>query len=573
MPEIDPVYYDAIDEVVDERKEASEWDEDEMRSALLEVAKDVPQTQAAEGRDFNQGVLSKRWNNVEERKEKLEEQYDSGSSLFRDPMEEAINSFEEFFKDMNEKYDMGVNSRVVQMMVDEIRTTGQLPAPVFLDKFLRETKSGVKGADVDYIRRRYEGFTENYTQEGQGGAQSMGGMDSYGGTSIQGRQGPEQSTGRGIPIGGQGGPPRQNGRGGHQQHGSKNQSPRDDRISQLEDQIEALTEKLEEDDDDDGEQMIKVEVADGRMAELPAHHPLAMQMLSDDDDDEDLLSVLKEAKEAGLVMGPEHLQEATEPEDELAGKIAEAIESLGERQMQAQQQMSANFQQAIESIQEMQEQEDDEPTMEEVEQLLEEKLTKSETQRLREEMDDKFETMMERVEESQRRKEGGRMDPEFLKTDREMQFREKQMETLNENLQTLPKAVATSVREGLVPAMKEMQYMGGDSGNPLFTPPGSDQRGQPSYKPKEVSPGRQRPQQGQQRRRADRQQSPQDDEEPAQANETEGAAGEQSQAGEEPEEDAGIAQESPGQVSEGDVRDVMAKLNTEEEPNEKEVQA
>jgi hypothetical protein len=484
MEEVDPVHYDAIDDVVEDRKDASEWDPDKMRSALIDVARGENQRTVAEDHEFSQGVVSKRWTDVEERAEEIRASRNEGSRLFRDPLEEAIEEFGDFFEEMDENYNMGIRDVAIQMMVDEIRDAQQLPSPMYLQQFLNGANSGVTGQDVEYISRRYKAWLENYKGERTATQGMGGGMDEYGGAAIQeNRQQPGGMSG-GVDVGyNQSMFPDD---GGNQQ--AQGNSGGNARINRLEQKVERLTEAIEKDHaGGDDSQTVRVEQDDGSIIEVPLDHPMAMQMMSGGDDDDDMLEKLTELKEAGLVLGPEDLREHGDDGGEMADAIAGAIEQMSQRQMQAQQQMSENFSSAIEDIREMQEEEDDALTMTDVQQVIEDTLKEDEVDRLERQLEDMRSSFTKELRDAKRYGSDGIEDPEYLKTDRKMEFQEKQLETINDNLRQLPKEVGVTVREALVPAFKELQHSTPGEGHPLWNPPGGQGQSEPGFVPPTVT--------------------------------------------------------------------------------------
>lgn len=508
MPEIDPLFIDAVDGHIEDKDQRAEWDDDEMRAALLEARKGDTLQEAVEGRDLTDGQVSNAMDHVEERFEQLTARRNSGSGLFNDPLEDAVESFRDFFDTLNAKYEMGVSDVAVQMMVDEIRDAGQLPRPGYVHNFLDSANSGVSNSnDLNYIRRRYDQWLQNQQKEmGSGGGMSMGG--GFGGASVgDGGQGlPQQGSGVAVPDGNSVFP-------GQQQ---QDDSGGDDRIDRLEQKVAELTEVLKEDDeDDDDEQMVTIEKENGTKLTVPVSHPAAQEAFRDDggSDSPDFMEMLQQAKEAGLVVGPQQLQQMqsddggieetveklqslglldNEEEQALAQSVQQAISEMGQKQVQAQQQIGQQFASVLEEITDDEEEEDEDLTAEQVEEIIDTKLTKSETERLREEMDEKFEQVMSEVSKSRRNRSDGTQDPDYLKTDRKMEYQEKQLDTVNENLRELPSAVAESVRDGLVPALQELRHMSGEGSNPLFTPPGEGGRGQPEYTPQEAVERRER---------------------------------------------------------------------------------
>lgn len=518
MPEVDPAYYDAIDRVIEERKEQGEWAEDEMRSALMDLAKGVSQSEAAEERDFSQPLLSQRWSDVKDAVKDIKASREAGSSLFRDPLEEAIEEFEGFFDEMNEKYDMGIHDRAVQMMVDEIRDAGQLPAPMYVDQFLRGTKSGVTGADVDYIQRRYETWVQNFKQEGQNQQGVPGQVGGMGGANVQPRQENPGGMSGGVPVqhsdGGmpamagnqQPAPPHR--RDGPQGGGQSQPSgpPSDPRVESLQQQVEQLTETVQQmAEDDDDEQMVTVTQENGNEVTMSLDQAMAMGLVGDGNDEPDFIEKLAQAKEAGLIPDESDIQQdegrsleetvsllddmgvlGDDSGEDMADAIGQAIQHLGEKQMQAQQQMSQNFSSVLEQIKDMQTTEEEDLTADDVQQIINETLKEDEVDRLENQINNMRSEFKRELRDQRQGPQVGVEDPEYLKTDRKMQFREKQLDSINENLRELPKEVGMTVREALVPAMKELTHGEGGAGHPLWSPPDGAAGGQPGFTPQTV---------------------------------------------------------------------------------------
>lgn len=565
MPELQPVWYEAIDKVVEEKQEHAEWDPDEMKSALIEVANGTEQTEAVEGRGFSQPVLSERFKDVKDKKNAIESGRASSSGLFMDPEAEASDEFKQFMDDLNESYDLGLNSMVVRMIQDEIEQSGELPAPMFLRSFLKNTRSGVsQEAEINYIIRRYRGWLEDFRER------TGGQMPTFSGATFEGRtigEDPQQNdpTWGGVPVSQGGGQQQQQQRGSQQQRGGQ-QSPRqgDDRIDRLEQRVEELTEVVAQSQQQSQQGgMVTIDQGDGVEAQVPVDHPLAMQAMQNGGGD-DFIEKLQQAKQAGVIAGPEHLEQASGDDDMLAvleqakelglivgpeqmeddggdeqlvAAIQSSIESLGQKQLQAQKQMSENFTQVMEGIREMEE-EDDDLSASDVQEMIEDTLTKNETDRLREEMDDRFETLVDKVEESSSPQSRGIQDPEVIKQDRELEFRERQLENVSENLRYATDQLTEIVQVGVVPAMEKLDLNSGKRNKPLWEPP--ENRGQQS--------GQRAPQQGQSTPARDGSQSPQQPE-------TQHPPQQQSDGPDD------ARREDPDTVTEDQVSNVREKLN------------
>ena len=514
MAQVGPLFISAVDAVIEDKDQRAEWQDDEMRGALIDVQKGKTMEEAAEGRDLSAGAISRANTHVRDKLEELEAASSSGESLFNDPVGDAIEGFEEFFSRMEDKYGIEVNNIAIQLMVDEIQDNGQLPTARSFQGFLSSINSGINDDKIWLLTRRYESWLNNYSsQDGAGGYASMD-IGMGGGQDVTGGGGRPPGMAGGVALGGPSGVVP------NQQQPHTQQS--DPRIDALEEQISEIKELVTESTSaQEAVGTVTVERDDGTSVTLPANHPQAIQLLNQggDNDSPDMMEMLAQAKEAGLIVTPSDIQAMQQGNDDieetvakleslglinddkdeaLARAIQTSVSELGAQQLEAQQRMSDNFRTVVEEMRDLQEDTQEELTLADVEDVIESKLTKSETERLREEMDSKFSEVMESVEKANRRSATGHDDPEFLKTDREMEFRERQLETLNDNLTTIPKEVAESVRDGLLPALKEVKMLQEVSDQPLFTPPVPVQRQQPTYTPQQApqQTARRSPQQG-----------------------------------------------------------------------------
>jgi len=204
-------------------------------------------------------------------------------------------------------------------------------------------------------------------------------------------------------------------------------------------------------------------------------------------------------------------------------------------------------------MRDVQEDTQEELTLSDVEEGIESKLTKSETESLRQEMESKIESLQESISSRKRRQPEGKLDPEYLKTDREMEFRERQLDAINDNLTEIPKEVAEGVRDGILPALKEVKMLQEVSDEPLFTPPIPQPPGQPSYTPpvsKESRRGQQQP--------APQPERPQ--RRPEQAADGRGGDAQPQEEDDKPT----FGEETPETVSQADAEDVREKLGLAE---------
>lgn len=566
MPELDPVYYDAIDRVIEEKDPNAEWDNEEMRNALIETIKGTSQQDAAEGRGFAQPVLSRRLSDLEEYKEEIEDDLKNGSGLFKDPVEEAIDDFESFFSRMNDKYDMGINSRVVQMMVDEIRDARQLPQATFVNSFLKSTKSGVSGADIDYITRRYRNWLRDHSGvESNSGGQQTPNMSMGGGQQIGDRQSPNGGMQGGVPVGG--GQQQTGTIGGGQQRSGGQQAPRDPRVDRLEEKLDRLIEGGGGGSGGSSDsQMVRIEREDGSTVELPVDHPAAMKMLGGDDDGDDFLSMLSKAKEAGLIPDPSDFQDNGDGGDDLGDAFVDAIEKLGERQVQAQQQMSQNMSQIMSEVKEMQNTSDEELTVEKVDQIIEDKMTKSEVDQLREEFSRELDELKSEVVEKRRTPAQSEPDHETIQTEREYDYKERQLEAMNRNMRELPQAVSESVRDSFIPLVSMLREGGGQA----WSPENATGRGEPDFAPGGFDEDQR---QQQQQRRQQQQQQQQERRREAAERQPRQQTQEAPQEGYPSTEEQPQQEESGGGVDEDEVNNIRDKIGLDGDDGQQEAGA
>lgn len=466
MPEIDPVRLDAIDAVIDEKGERSGWDPDAMRSALLEVSKGESQDDASADRDFDQSTLSRVLSNVEEEEAEIRKNQDR-SSIFRDPVEEAKSEFMDFFDDLDERYQFGLNDRAVQMLADELETSGDIPHPLRVKEHLKGTKSGVSGADIEYIVNQYENWVSKL-QESWGGPstpQNPVGYGVSGGGRPEGGGAPHGRSGsRGIPISNPsptlGSTPSSMG-SQHQQDPVQNQRV-DPEVESLRREIDELKEMVAGGaDNQSASQKIKVESENGRMMEMTIDQAEKAGFLDSGDDGNDLLETAKLLKELGLIDDDDG--------SEMASEIGQAIESLGEHQMQAQQQIAQNFQTVLDQMQEMQEDSDEDVTRDDIREVINEEMKEDEIDRLERQLKSMQSEFSSELREAKKSNSSVMDDPEMFKTDRELEFRRQQLETLNENMQEMPTRFAAALNKGVIPLLEQMDDA--NRGAQLWEPP------------------------------------------------------------------------------------------------------
>jgi hypothetical protein len=569
MTKASPLLVNAVDEVIENKDTRATWQDDEMRGALLAVQKGETMENAAEGRDLSAGAISRANTRVEDKLEELRTAADSGESLFNDPVGDAIEGFEDFFVRMEDKYGIEVNNIAVQLMVDEIQDNGQLPTARSFQGFLSSINSGINDDKIWLLTRRYESWLNSYS--GSNSSSDFGALEMGmgAGQDVSGQGAPRPSVGGGVGIGSP--------QGVMPQQGRDPQPQSDPRIDALQEELSELKDILKEsaqESQDVG--TVTVEQDDGTTVTLPADHPRAVQLLNQggQDDSPDMMEMLSQAKEAGLIVTPSDLQSMEDDGDDLeetvtkleslglinddsneqlANAIQMSVTELGSKQLEAQQQMSQNFQSVVQEMRDVQEDTQEELTLSDVEEVIESKLTKSETESLRQEMESKFESLQESISSRKRRQPEGKLDPEYLKTDREMEFRERQLDAINDNLTEIPKEVAEGVRDGILPALKEVKMLQEVSDEPLFTPPIPQPPGQPSYTPpvsKESRRGQQQP--------APQPERPQ--RRPEQAADGRGGDAQPQEEDDKPT----FGEETPEEVSQADAEDVREKLGLAE---------
>jgi hypothetical protein len=492
MPQVTPVLIDAMDEVIEGRDPKAEWDPDEMRAAMLDTARGANQEDAVEGRDLSQATLSKRWNDVKEVREELAAKREDPETLFRDPVKEATDAFGDFMDSLNDKYGFGVKPSVIKMMKDEIRDTGQVPQPQYVDQFLRQMNSGVKGGTVDYITRRYRSWltNQNFDQQPASDQGNVG----YGGVQVGGQSNQPPGMGSGNQVGQQ--QTQTGGGGGRQQQpqGQRGQQPHQPRgtspeVEALADQMEQLTSAVMEmqSSDDDGGDMGEITITqdDGTEITLPADHPRAQQMFEDADDDDDFLEKMVRMQEVGLLPKPD--EGGPSEGEKLANAVSDTIQEMQQQNMQVQQNMTQQMQSVLEKLAE-DDQEDEDLGPDDVREIIQDTLKEDEVDRLEKKMEDKFGQIASKLDSRRSSSEEGVKDPEVIRDEMEYDYREKQLETMNQNLRELPTSFAAAFQKGLLPALQEIQSMQQGQATRMWEPPQNAQRGEPEYTPQPHGP-------------------------------------------------------------------------------------
>lgn len=319
--------------------------------------------------------------------------------------------------------------------------------------------------------------------------------------------------GRGRTRGRRGGSSRRSQRGRGGRRGGQ-QDRRDDRgeddqlrreMQQLRSTVSDLAETVAQtvEEDDKGEDTVTIE-RNGNTVEVPMSVALANGMLDGDDgggDDKDFMDKLREAKEAGIIPDPEDFQQDDSPSmmemmaqakelglvgdddgEEAIEVVGEMMDEMSKQFAQAQeataQQMSAALSQLAEE-----EDEDDDLSLEDVKELIEEERKQDKIDQLAEELNRTREELREELDNRKRRAVSPENDPEVVKHQREMDFKENQLEALNENIRTLPDQLSRGVQDGLLPLFKQMQLGAVAQESDIWSPPEGEGRGQPGYEP------------------------------------------------------------------------------------------
>jgi hypothetical protein len=311
--------------------------------------------------------------------------------------------------------------------------------------------------------------------------------------------------------GGRQGPPQQQGGG---QQGPNSQV--EQRVEQLASTVEDLAETVQQSQEpDDAGQMVEVEMEDGRTIRAPPHSPLVQQGLDTGSDDDDFIEKIKKAQEMGVLPKPDETPDEGEDdilslvekleklgllEDDTEGmaevmseQFSEAIDQVAKTQEMTAKQISS----AMEEIAKQQAQTDDDDslTRDEVEEILQEKEEEDKLERLERKLDERTRQLEEQVTSRQRPQPSPENNPELVETEREYDFKEQQMETMNQNVRLMLEELPTAIREGVVPAVKALDDSSLANGSPFWSQPTGEQRGPPQVNPPQQPQARQPQQQ------------------------------------------------------------------------------
>lgn len=315
--------------------------------------------------------------------------------------------------------------------------------------------------------------------------------------------------------------------------------------------------------------MVTVRVGDDTEVDMPFEKAMQRGLIGNDSSDEDdFLDKLAKMREAGLIDDGN--------EEAMAEQIGQAIESLGQHQAQAQQQMTQSFQSVLQEIKEMNSSADEELTVEKVDEIIEEKMTKSEIDQMRDEMSREINSLKSELNERRRTSGEGQQDAETIETEREYDYKERQLEAMNQNLREIPNALSESVRDGLIPVISMMQGGAGEA----WSPENAAGRGEPDFQPggfdseqQQQAEQRRRQQAEQQRRREAQQQAERRQQQARQGGQPQQQGG-QPEAGGYPDPEAQPQQEeSGGGVDEDEVADIRENIGLDGDDKQQEVGA
>ena len=294
----------------------------------------------------------------------------------------------------------------------------------------------------------------------------------------------------------QGGQQGYNPQGGQQQGGGGQQ----DEIAELKQTVNKLAEAVTEDQQQDGSgDMVEVELEDGRTIRAPPHSPIVQQNLGGGSDDDDFLEKIKKAQEAGVLPKPDDGDDGgTDDMMEMIAKLRELgildddseemVEVMSEQmgqvvdQVAEAQKMTANqISTAMEEIARQENESDDgeQLSREEVQEILEEERKKDKIDRLEEKLEERTEQLEEQVSRRTSMNANGENDPEVIKQEREYDFRETQLEAVNQNFERVLEELPHAIREGVVPAVKALDDSDLPTTPGLWTPPEGGRRGPP----------------------------------------------------------------------------------------------
>jgi len=291
------------------------------------------------------------------------------------------------------------------------------------------------------------------------------------------------------------------------------------------------------DDDDDDAQMVEIE-QDGKTMKVPYHVAVSQGLLGNDNsDDKDFMDKLRDAKQAGIIPDPDDFQDDNDDDmfdmlekaeslgligdDDSADEIevmSEMMDEMSEQFAEAQSNVATQMSAAISQLADEQEEDEDELTVDELEDWWEEKQKEDELDRLENELKEMRKELRGGPGRGYGDNADPESDPEVVKKRIDTEHEKDQLELAKETVDSAPDRIAEGVQKGLLPLLDRMQMARG-GGNPMWSAPDETQRGEPEYRPEQ-------PDQQPQGRRDDAQQSsdrtaaesreyPQPDNEPA----------------------------------------------------------
>lgn len=165
--EYDPERHNHIvRQVVRNRAPAAQWDEEDMKEALLKKGrKKLSINAAAEDYEFSHSTLGNLWKDVKGRIEEYEASHEpepetAPESAFEDPAAQVANEVQEFFKPICESSDL--KEGVIEfLVVDDIRESGDIPTAVQLMQIILSGTTGVSNQRIaGRICQKYQRFIE-----------------------------------------------------------------------------------------------------------------------------------------------------------------------------------------------------------------------------------------------------------------------------------------------------------------------------------------------------------------------------------------------------------------------------
>lgn len=221
---------------------------------------------------------------------------------------------------------------------------------------------------------------------------------------------------------------------------------------QVAESLAAVAEAIQDDSSDQSDApMVQIEQPTGdgdtRTLKVPANSPQAYELLGQQEE-RGMLETLRAAKDVGLIPDPQAQGSAT------ADAIEEGLESMA----QAQETMSANLQNAIREVRQLAEtSEDKQLTPEEVDEILEEKLSQAERDQLRKEIQNLREEV--RNQDSELIHLSGEDSP--LMKDKDVLSKHVERQSEKDQLQTVQHAGDRMIEQGLPELRKGLQELVG----------------------------------------------------------------------------------------------------------------